>query len=68
MYKLYKNQLLGVINAAQRLTDNAFIPFDPNNTDYQKFKSDLASGTELQDPDGNIMTPDAVKSFLESLP
>ena len=67
MYKLYKNSL-GEINIVIRLTDNAYIPFDPDNTDHQQFKSDLASGTELQDPDGNIMTPDAVKSFLESLP
>ena len=67
MYKLIKNANAS-IGSVQRLSDGACIPFDPANTDYQKFKSDLASGTELQDPDGNIMTPDAVKSFLESLP
>ena len=54
--------------SVNRLSDGAHIPFDPANTDYQKFKSDLASGTELQDPDGNIMTPDAVKAFLATLP
>lgn len=68
MYQQIQDSLTQKIFSVKRLTDNAFIPFDPNNTDYQKFKSDLASGTELQDPDGNIMTPDAVKSFLESLP
>jgi hypothetical protein len=31
MYKLTQGQ------TAQRLADNAFIPFDPANTDYQAF-------------------------------
>ena len=34
MYKLYKyKELQSVI----RLSDNAFIPFDPDNTDYQAY-------------------------------
>ena len=38
MYKQYKN-LEGVIgdNVIIRLSDNAFIPFDPANTDYQAY-------------------------------
>ena len=67
MYKLLANPY-GEVNTVCRISDGAFIPFASANTDYQQFKSDLASGTELQDPDGNIMTPDAVKSFLETLP
>jgi hypothetical protein len=35
MYKLqnYKGEFIGV----QRLSDNAYIPNDPDNTDYQAF-------------------------------
>lgn len=68
MYQQIQDPITKQITCVKRLIDNAFIPFDPNNRDFEQFKSDLASGTELQDPDGNIMTPDAVKSFLESLP
>jgi hypothetical protein len=39
MYKYIKNittQQNSII-VIQRLSDNAFIPFDPDNTDYQAF-------------------------------
>jgi hypothetical protein len=38
-----------------RTSDNAFIPFDPANTDYANFKKDLADGAQLQDADGNVI-------------
>ena len=37
MYKLIKDNLTGLETMVQRLSDNAFIPFDPDNTDYQAF-------------------------------
>ena len=51
-----------------RLSDNAFIPFDPANTDYQTFKKDIAEGKPLQDADGNEMTAEAAQEFMRNLP
>ena len=44
MYNLIKNYLTQEINMVQRLSDNAFIPFDPDNTDYQKYFEWVAEG------------------------
>jgi hypothetical protein len=41
MYKLIK--LVGW-EAIKRISDNAFIPFDPANTDYQAYLKWLAEG------------------------
>lgn len=46
MYKLLKS-----ISSQQfvlRLSDNAHIPFDPDNTDYQKYLAWLAEGNQPQ--------------------
>jgi hypothetical protein len=44
MYKLIKNEITGVIGIVLRLSDNAFIPFDPANTDYQAYLKWLDEG------------------------
>jgi hypothetical protein len=67
MYKLVKDYLSGSIHIVQRLSDNTFIPFAPDNTDYQQFKKELANGAELQDADGTPMTADAIATFLQGL-
>jgi hypothetical protein len=64
MYKLLKNPFTQQDNSVLRLSDNAFIPFDPANTDYAKFKKDLADGAELQDAEGNVI--DGI-AYLEEL-
>jgi len=47
MYKLIKMSLSNEIASIQRLSDNAFIPFDPANSDYQAYLKWL-DGYELQ--------------------
>jgi hypothetical protein len=44
MYKLLKDTTTNQINTVQRLSDNACIPFDPANTDYQAYLKWVAEG------------------------
>jgi hypothetical protein len=77
MYKqiYFKNAV--VEDMIQRLSDNAFIPFDPANTDYQRFKKQIQgigefgrsiTPVELQDAEGNTMTTEEVTEFIATLP
>jgi hypothetical protein len=50
MYKLQKN-MQGIVTVVERLFDNACIPFDPANTDYQKYLQWLSEGNEPLPPD-----------------
>jgi len=68
MYKLFEDPMRQIVSSVERLTDNAFIPFDPANSDFQTFKREVSEGVELQDPDGNVMTAKDVKAFLKTLP
>lgn len=47
MYKKCKDIINGNdANCVERLSDNAFIPFDPDNVDYQQYLEWLAQGNE----------------------
>ena len=70
MYKLSFNVPDNKLdNGVIRLSDNAFIPFDPANTDYANFKKEINEETaELQDADGNVMSAEEAKSYIATLP
>jgi len=69
IYKLIKNLLDGTVSVVQRLSDDACIPYDPANTDYQNFKAQINDETaQLEDADGNLMTPEEAKAYVATLP
>ena len=46
MYKLIKDSMSNKLTAIQRLSDGAFIPFDPANTDYIAYLAWLEAGNQ----------------------
>lgn len=69
MYKLLKHGLTGEILSVLRIADNTFIPFSPDNTDYQNFKKQInADEAQLEDADGNLMTAEQAKAYVATLP
>jgi len=65
MYKLFTSP--SNVEFVIRTSDNAFIPFALDNTDYQNFKKDLAAGASLKDAEGADMTAEQITTFLQSL-
>ena len=51
MYKLIKDPINGNYACIMRLSDNACIPFDPDNTDYQAYLAWVAEGNTPQPAD-----------------
>jgi len=49
MYKLYKSAM--GFDFLIRTTDDAFIPFDPDNTDYQAYLKWVAEGNTPEPAD-----------------
>jgi hypothetical protein len=66
-YKQYKNDIGSVVSLV--CSNGWSIPFDPANTMYANFKKEiLADETQLQDADGNTMTPEQAKTYVATLP
>ena len=53
MYKLIKNRLGNEPSSVLRLSDNACIPFDPDNTDYQQYLKWVEAGNTPLPADGD---------------
>ena len=58
MYKLYKvNSPIGIYESVIRIADNAFIPFDPDNTDYQAYLRWLEEGNTPLEASTEVSVP-----------
>ena len=69
MYRLLKDYAGVSLPFVIRLQDEANIPFDPANTDYANFKAQInADEAQLEDADGNVMSADAAKAYVATLP
>ena len=68
MYKQIKAENV-LADVVRHEPTNAFIPFDPANTDYANFKSQInADEAQLEDADGVLMSPEEAKAFVATLP
>jgi len=69
MYKLCIQPDTKQINCVERLSDNAFIPFDPANVDFANFKAQInADEAQLEDSEGTLMTAAEAKAYIATLP
>jgi hypothetical protein len=69
IYRLYIAGFGTQPNAAMNVDASPQISFlfDPANTDYAEFKKAVTAGAELQDADGNVMSPEAAQQFIATL-
>ena len=59
----------GVVRSVTIIGQNISIPISADNADYQEFKYQINHDeAQLEDADGNIMTPEAAKAYVATLP
>jgi len=51
---MYQLQAKPFDNTVKRISDNAFIPFDPDNTDYQAYLKWLEEGNTPEPADQGV--------------
>ena len=54
MYQLTNDSITGAPSCIKRLSDNAFIPLDPANSDYAEFLKLQAEGVKVYAADETI--------------
>lgn len=68
MYKLILDSLSGTVATIQRLSDNAYIPFDPANTDAKEFALWLQEGNKPEPAEeGGVVTDEWVAETIAKL-
>lgn len=71
MYKMQKHPDIDkyiCVNTQKNIYSYS-IPLNPFNTDYANFKREINEGkAQLQDADGKLMSADAAKAFVATLP
>lgn len=73
MYKIIKYEFFGTVyESVMRYNEDGSttsIPYEPANTDYENFKSQINNGSaQLEDANGVLMTPTQVKAYVATLP
>jgi len=66
MYELIKNLVLNN-EALKRLSDGAFIPFDPTNTDYQAYLRWLEEGNTPLPAEGSELTWGTIRAKRDQI-
>jgi hypothetical protein len=51
MYQLLPDTFMGAATCVKRLSDNAFIPFDPQNRDYADYLKWIEAGNQPEPAD-----------------
>ncbi len=66
-YKLIKDITTNTVSVVQRKVDNAFIPFDSDNIDYQEYLSWVAAGNTAEAADPGPSDWDQVRTKRDRL-
>ena len=71
IYQLCNDIYTGQVSSAKLQTETQTIlfPFNTDNSDYQQFKVNINDeSAQLEDADGVLMSPEAAKAYVATLP
>jgi len=71
MYTLKKTMITQEISFVEKNDGSGVIVvfgINPEVSEYQQFVRDIKSDAQLNDAEGNQMTPEQITTFLETLP
>jgi hypothetical protein len=68
-YQLQTDFRTGNVCSITIVDQTISIPLDPENTDYINFKAQINDeSAQLEDADGVLMSPEAAKAYVATLP